>query len=95
MSGKTESLQQRSQEVLSQANHSSSIEDEATESEVETLKFEKGMKLKKKGMCYIIFFPQLSSVVLDLVLLICGDEFQVIKNFLHKTSNRRRIDVLI
>ncbi|XP_074875697.1 centrosomal protein of 120 kDa isoform X3 [Buteo buteo] len=49
-SGKTESLQQRSQEVLSQADHSSSIEDEATESEVETLKFEKGMKLKKKGL---------------------------------------------
>uniref|UniRef100_A0A8C0BPU9 Centrosomal protein of 120 kDa n=1 Tax=Buteo japonicus TaxID=224669 RepID=A0A8C0BPU9_9AVES len=48
-SGKTESLQQRSQEVLSQADHSSSIEDEATESEVETLKFEKGMKLKKKA----------------------------------------------
>ncbi|XP_069631795.1 centrosomal protein of 120 kDa isoform X3 [Haliaeetus albicilla] len=49
-SGKIESLQQRSQEVLSQADHSSSIEDEATESEVETLKFEKGMKLKKKGL---------------------------------------------
>ncbi|KFQ05280.1 Centrosomal protein of 120 kDa, partial [Haliaeetus albicilla] len=48
-SGKIESLQQRSQEVLSQADHSSSIEDEATESEVETLKFEKGMKLKKKA----------------------------------------------
>ncbi|XP_040976843.1 centrosomal protein of 120 kDa isoform X6 [Aquila chrysaetos chrysaetos] len=49
-SGKTESLQQRSQKVLSQADHSSSTEDEATESEVETLKFEKGMKLKKKGL---------------------------------------------
>ncbi|NXW22250.1 CE120 protein, partial [Circaetus pectoralis] len=55
-SGKTESLQQRSQKVLSQADHSSSTEDEAaesedeaTESEVETLKFEKGMKLKKKA----------------------------------------------
>ncbi|KAM9587186.1 centrosomal protein of 120 kDa isoform 5-T5 [Morphnus guianensis] len=49
-SGKTESLQQRSQKVLSQADHCSSTEDEATESEVETLKFEKGMKLKKKGL---------------------------------------------
>ncbi|PKU46428.1 hypothetical protein llap_3277 [Limosa lapponica baueri] len=49
MSGKTEGLQQRSQNVLSQADHSSSTEDEATESEVESLKFEKGMKLKKKA----------------------------------------------
>uniref|UniRef100_A0A8C3KJW7 Centrosomal protein of 120 kDa n=1 Tax=Calidris pygmaea TaxID=425635 RepID=A0A8C3KJW7_9CHAR len=49
MSGKTEGLQQRSQNVLSQADHSSSTEDEATESEVESLKFEKGTKLKKKA----------------------------------------------
>ncbi|NXJ34224.1 CE120 protein, partial [Ciconia maguari] len=48
ISGKTEGLQQRSQNVPSQADHSSSTEDEATESEVESLKFEKGMKLKKK-----------------------------------------------
>ncbi|NXF37865.1 CE120 protein, partial [Nyctibius bracteatus] len=48
ISGKTEALQQRSQNVPSQADHSS-MEDEATESEVESLKFEKGMKLKKKA----------------------------------------------
>ncbi|NXT31649.1 CE120 protein, partial [Pelecanoides urinatrix] len=47
--GKAESLQQRSQNVPSQADHSSSTEDEATESEVESLKFEKGTKLKKKA----------------------------------------------
>ncbi|XP_054041388.1 centrosomal protein of 120 kDa isoform X2 [Rissa tridactyla] len=50
VSGKTEGFQQRSQNVLSQADHSSSTEDEATESEVESLKFEKGMRLKKKGL---------------------------------------------
>ncbi|KAK0676814.1 CE120 protein, partial [Pygoscelis papua] len=49
VSRKTEGLQQRSQNVLSQADHSSSTEDEATESEVESLKFEKGTKLKKKA----------------------------------------------
>ncbi|KFV91510.1 Centrosomal protein of 120 kDa, partial [Fulmarus glacialis] len=49
ISGKTESLQQRSQNVPSQADHSSSTEDEATESEVESLKFEKGTKIKKKA----------------------------------------------
>ncbi|KAF1555538.1 hypothetical protein FQV19_0016605, partial [Eudyptula minor] len=49
VSRKTEGLQQRSQNVPSQADHSSSTEDEATESEVESLKFEKGMKLKKKA----------------------------------------------
>uniref|UniRef100_A0A8D0F041 Centrosomal protein of 120 kDa n=1 Tax=Strix occidentalis caurina TaxID=311401 RepID=A0A8D0F041_STROC len=54
-SGRTEALQQRSQNVLSQADRSSSTEDEATESEVESLKFEKGTKIKKKGMWYIIF----------------------------------------
>ncbi|NXJ65784.1 CE120 protein, partial [Rostratula benghalensis] len=47
LSGKTEGLQQRSQNVLSQADHSSLTEDEATESEVESLKLERGMKLKK------------------------------------------------
>ncbi|NXF52305.1 CE120 protein, partial [Oceanites oceanicus] len=47
ISGKTESLQQSSQNVPSQADHASSTEDEATESEVESLKFEKGTKLKK------------------------------------------------
>ncbi|XP_074993822.1 centrosomal protein of 120 kDa isoform X3 [Calonectris borealis] len=50
ISGKTESLQQRSQNVPSQADHSSSTEDEATESDVESLKLEKGTKLKKKGL---------------------------------------------
>lgn len=66
VSRKTEGLQQRSQNVPSQADHSSSTEDEATESEVESLKFEKGMKLKKKGMWYIIFFPscQVSSWIM-------------------------------
>ncbi|XP_009944873.1 PREDICTED: centrosomal protein of 120 kDa-like, partial [Leptosomus discolor] len=48
--GKTEGLQQRSQNVPSQADHTSSTEDEATEGEVESLKIEKGMKLKKKGL---------------------------------------------
>ncbi|NWS49339.1 CE120 protein, partial [Probosciger aterrimus] len=47
--GKTEGLQQRSQNAPSQVNHSSSTQDEATESEVESLKFEKGMKVKKKA----------------------------------------------
>ncbi|NXI36031.1 CE120 protein, partial [Galbula dea] len=47
--GKTEGLQQRSQNVPSQADHSSSTEDEATGSEVERLKFGKGTKLKKKA----------------------------------------------
>ncbi|KFV13229.1 Centrosomal protein of 120 kDa, partial [Tauraco erythrolophus] len=49
ISGKTEGLQQRSQNVPSQADHFSSTEDEATESEVESLKFEKGTKLQKKA----------------------------------------------
>ncbi|XP_035747993.1 centrosomal protein of 120 kDa isoform X2 [Egretta garzetta] len=48
-SGKKEGLQQRSQNAPSQADHSSSTEDEATESEMESLKFEKGTKLKKKA----------------------------------------------
>ncbi|XP_064498705.1 centrosomal protein of 120 kDa isoform X3 [Pseudopipra pipra] len=47
VSGKTESLQQRSQKVLSQADQCSSKEDVATESEVESLKFEKGTKPRK------------------------------------------------
>ncbi|NWW48403.1 CE120 protein, partial [Pedionomus torquatus] len=50
MNGKTEGLQQRSRNVLSQADHSSATEDEATESEVESLKFEKGLKLMKKAV---------------------------------------------
>ncbi|XP_053910877.1 centrosomal protein of 120 kDa [Cuculus canorus] len=50
ISGKTEVLQQRSQNISSPADHSSSTEDKATESEVESLKFEKGTKLKKKGL---------------------------------------------
>ncbi|NXK10973.1 CE120 protein, partial [Herpetotheres cachinnans] len=48
VSGKTEVLQQRSQNVVPQANHSST-EDEATESEMESLKFEKGTKLKQRA----------------------------------------------
>ncbi|NWR67802.1 CE120 protein, partial [Bucorvus abyssinicus] len=48
VSGEAETLQQRSQNVPSQADHSSST-DEATESEVESLKSEKGTKLKKKA----------------------------------------------
>ncbi|NXI61655.1 CE120 protein, partial [Anseranas semipalmata] len=47
VSGKTEGLQQRSQDAPSQTDHSSPAEDEATESEVESLKFEKGTKRKK------------------------------------------------
>jgi len=54
VSGKTEGQQQRSQNVPSQADHSST-EDEATESEVESLKSDKGTKLKKTGMWYVIF----------------------------------------
>uniref|UniRef100_A0A8C2Y7S4 Centrosomal protein of 120 kDa n=1 Tax=Coturnix japonica TaxID=93934 RepID=A0A8C2Y7S4_COTJA len=42
-----EALQQRSQDVPSQADHSSLIEDEATESEAESLKCEKGTELKE------------------------------------------------
>ncbi|NWQ80441.1 CE120 protein, partial [Columbina picui] len=44
VTGKTEGLQP--QNIPSQAHHSSSTEDDATESEVESLKFEKGMKVK-------------------------------------------------
>ncbi|KAM4639299.1 centrosomal protein of 120 kDa isoform 2-T2 [Amazona ochrocephala] len=47
--GKTEGLQQRSQNAPSQVSRSSLTQDEATESEVESLKFEKGMKVKKKA----------------------------------------------
>ncbi|NXQ33848.1 CE120 protein, partial [Alaudala cheleensis] len=50
VSGKTESQQQRSQNVPSQADQCSSKEDVATESEVESLKFEKGTKPRKKGI---------------------------------------------
>ncbi|XP_035166175.1 centrosomal protein of 120 kDa isoform X2 [Oxyura jamaicensis] len=46
VSGKTEGLQQTSKDVPSQNDHTSPT-DEATESEVESLKFEKGTKLKK------------------------------------------------
>ncbi|NXV23153.1 CE120 protein, partial [Cepphus grylle] len=49
VSRKTEGLQQRSQNVPPQADHPSSTEDEATESEVESLKFEKGKRVKKKA----------------------------------------------
>ncbi|NXP81288.1 CE120 protein, partial [Ramphastos sulfuratus] len=47
--GKTETLEQKSQNVLTQADHSSLAEDEATESEVESLKSEEGTKLKEKA----------------------------------------------
>ncbi|KAM9507399.1 centrosomal protein of 120 kDa isoform 3-T3 [Guaruba guarouba] len=47
--GKTEGLQQRSQNAPSQVSRSSLTQDEATESEVESLKFEKGMEVKKKA----------------------------------------------
>ncbi|XP_041340102.1 centrosomal protein of 120 kDa isoform X2 [Pyrgilauda ruficollis] len=50
VSGKTESQQQRSQNVPSQADQHSSKEDVATESEVESLKFEKGTKPRKRGL---------------------------------------------
>lgn len=50
VSGKTEGLQQTSKDVPSQNDHSSPTEDEATESEVESLKFEKGTNLKKTSM---------------------------------------------
>ncbi|NWV80448.1 CE120 protein, partial [Dasyornis broadbenti] len=49
VSGKTESLQQKSQNVPSQADQCSSKEDVATESEVESLKLEKGTKPRKKA----------------------------------------------
>lgn len=41
----------------SQADQCSSKEDVATESEVESLKFEKGTKPRKRGMWYIMFCP--------------------------------------
>ncbi|KAM6991111.1 centrosomal protein of 120 kDa [Passerculus sandwichensis] len=50
VSGKTESQQQRSQNVPSQTDQCSSKEDVATESEVESLKFEKGTKPRKRGL---------------------------------------------
>ncbi|XP_062368842.1 centrosomal protein of 120 kDa isoform X5 [Cinclus cinclus] len=50
VSGKAESQQQRSQNVPSQNDKCSSKDDVATESEVESLKFEKGTKPRKKGL---------------------------------------------
>uniref|UniRef100_A0A8C3RBT9 Centrosomal protein of 120 kDa n=1 Tax=Cyanoderma ruficeps TaxID=181631 RepID=A0A8C3RBT9_9PASS len=50
VSGKTEGQQQKSQNVPSQADQCSSKEDVATESEVESLKFEKGTKPRKRGL---------------------------------------------
>ncbi|NWS82994.1 CE120 protein, partial [Toxostoma redivivum] len=49
VSEKAESQQQRSQNVPSQADKCSSKEDVATESEVESLKFEKGTKPRKRA----------------------------------------------
>ncbi|XP_065600391.1 centrosomal protein of 120 kDa [Cyrtonyx montezumae] len=48
--GETKGLQQRSQGVPSQIDHSPPVEDEATESEAESLKFEKGTELKETGL---------------------------------------------
>ncbi|OXB76039.1 UNVERIFIED_CONTAM: hypothetical protein H355_000299 [Colinus virginianus] len=48
--GETKGLQQRSQDVPSQTDHSPPVEDEATESEAESLKFEKGTELKETGL---------------------------------------------
>ncbi|XP_009081090.1 PREDICTED: centrosomal protein of 120 kDa, partial [Acanthisitta chloris] len=50
VNGKTESLQERSQNVPSQADHHSSTDDVATESEVESLKPEKGRKIRENGL---------------------------------------------
>ncbi|XP_015508630.1 centrosomal protein of 120 kDa isoform X1 [Parus major] len=50
VSRKIENQQQRSQNVPSQVDHSSSKEDVATESEVESLKLEKGSKPRKRGL---------------------------------------------
>ncbi|NWU33950.1 CE120 protein, partial [Hylia prasina] len=49
VSGKTESQQQRSQNAPSQADQCSSKEEVATESEVESLKLEKGTKPRKRA----------------------------------------------
>ncbi|KFP88748.1 Centrosomal protein of 120 kDa, partial [Acanthisitta chloris] len=49
VNGKTESLQERSQNVPSQADHHSSTDDVATESEVESLKPEKGRKIRENA----------------------------------------------
>ncbi|NWH71143.1 CE120 protein, partial [Piaya cayana] len=49
VNGKPRGLQQRPQNISCPANHSSSTEDVATESEVGSLKFEKGTELKKKA----------------------------------------------
>ncbi|KFQ26797.1 Centrosomal protein of 120 kDa, partial [Merops nubicus] len=61
VSGKTEGLRQRSQNVQSQADHSLT-EDEATESEAESLRFEKGTKLKKKADNGPVAAPQPNQV---------------------------------
>ncbi|NWY68362.1 CE120 protein, partial [Erithacus rubecula] len=50
VTGKAEIQQQRCQNVPSQADKCSSKEDAATESEVESLKFEKGTKPRKRGI---------------------------------------------
>ncbi|NXE48495.1 CE120 protein, partial [Casuarius casuarius] len=47
---KTEGVEQRYQNVLSHTDQSSPTEDEATESEMESLKSDKGTKLNKNGM---------------------------------------------
>ncbi|XP_021236253.1 centrosomal protein of 120 kDa isoform X3 [Numida meleagris] len=60
--GETKGLQQRSQGVPSQIDHSSPIEDEATESEAESLKFEKGTELKETADDTPVVAPQPNSV---------------------------------
>ncbi|NXJ03168.1 CE120 protein, partial [Odontophorus gujanensis] len=58
----TKGLQQRSQGVPSQIDHSPPVEDEATESEAESLKFEKGTELKETADDAPVIAPQPNSV---------------------------------
>lgn len=60
--GEAKDLQQRSQDVPSQIDHSSPIEDEATESEAESLKSEKGTELKEAADDAPAVAPQPNSV---------------------------------
>uniref|UniRef100_A0A8V0XAL3 Centrosomal protein of 120 kDa n=1 Tax=Gallus gallus TaxID=9031 RepID=A0A8V0XAL3_CHICK len=60
--GEAKGLQQRSQDVPSQIDHSSPIEDEATESEAESLKSEKGTELKEAADDAPAVAPQPNSV---------------------------------
>ncbi|XP_031413317.1 centrosomal protein of 120 kDa [Meleagris gallopavo] len=60
--GEAKGLQQRSQDVPSQIDHSSPIEGEATESEAESLKFEKATELKEAADDAPVVAPQPSPV---------------------------------